>query len=91
MSPVAQSDGHDGPGLLDEDIPGETAVIEDVLVGRHTRLESQLSRMYCQMFSSGFSSGDFGGNGSRVMLLWIGSLAEVCQPAWSSWSMSAVM
>src|ERR1700704_4487338 len=28
-----------------------------------TRFESQLSRMNCQMFSTGLSSGDFGGNG----------------------------
>lgn len=28
MSPVAQADGHDGPGLLDEGVPGEAAVIE---------------------------------------------------------------
>ena len=32
------------------------------------RLESQLSRMNCQMFSTGLSSGDFGGSGIRVML-----------------------
>ena len=45
------------------------------------RLESQLSRMNCQMFSTGFSSGDFAGSGIRVMLLGTGSLAVVCQPA----------
>ena len=33
-----------------------------------TRLESQLSRMNCQMFSTGFNSGHFGGSGMRVML-----------------------
>lgn len=33
MSPVAQSDRHDGPGLLDESIPGKAAVVENVLVG----------------------------------------------------------
>src|SRR6202011_4732007 len=33
-----------------------------------TRFESQLSRMNCQMFSTGLSSGDFGGDGKSVML-----------------------
>ncbi len=28
MSPVAQPDGHDGPGLLDEGVPGKAAVID---------------------------------------------------------------
>ena len=32
------------------------------------RLDSHLSRMNCQMFSTGFSSGALGGNSSRVML-----------------------
>src|SRR5690349_15997712 len=50
----------------------------------NTRLESQLSRKYCQTFSVGLSSGDFGGSGSRLMLGGTNSLLEVCQPAWSS-------
>ena len=33
-----------------------------------TRFESQFSRMNCQMFSCGFSSGHFAGNAIRVML-----------------------
>ena len=45
------------------------------------RLESQFSRMNCQMFSTGLSSGDFAGRGSRVMFLGTVSLAERCQPA----------
>ena len=32
------------------------------------RFESQLSRMNCQMFSCGFSSGHLAGSGMRVML-----------------------
>jgi hypothetical protein len=46
-----------------------------------TRLDSQLSRIYCQTFSVGFSSGDLGGSGSRLMLAGTFNLAEVCQPA----------
>lgn len=33
MRPLAQSDGHDAPGLIDEAVPGEAAVIDDVVVG----------------------------------------------------------
>ena len=32
MSPTAQSDGHDGPGLLDELVPGIAAVIDEIIV-----------------------------------------------------------
>src|SRR6266851_3666117 len=33
MGPVAQTDRHDGPGLVDEFVPGEAAVVEDIVVG----------------------------------------------------------
>ena len=33
MCPPAQSDGHDAPRLIDEPVPGEAAVIDDVVVG----------------------------------------------------------
>ena len=46
-----------------------------------TRFKSQLSRMNCQMFSTGLSSGDFGGNGKSVMLSGVESLFETCHPA----------
>ena len=32
MGPVAQSDGHDAPGLVDELVPGVAAVSDDVVV-----------------------------------------------------------
>jgi hypothetical protein len=33
MCPLSQSDGHDAPRLIDEPIPGEATVIDDVVVG----------------------------------------------------------
>ena len=33
MRPVAQSDGHDVPGLVDERVPGIAAMVDDVCVG----------------------------------------------------------
>ncbi len=33
MSPLAQADGHDDPGLVDELVPSVTEVIDDLLVG----------------------------------------------------------
>ena len=46
-----------------------------------TMLESQFSRSYCQMFSTGLSSGERGGSETRVMLSGTFSLSVVCQPA----------
>ena len=34
----------------------------------NTRFDSHVCRRYCQIFSTGFSSGDFGGNGTNTML-----------------------
>ncbi len=33
MCPIAETDGHDRPGLIDEAVPCGTAMIEDILVG----------------------------------------------------------
>lgn len=52
------------------------------------RLESQLSRMNCHMFSTGFSSGDLGGSGKIVMLSGIMSLFVICHPARSTMRMA---
>ena len=57
------------------------------------RFESQSPRMNCQMLFCAFSSGHFAGKslppdpdpgGMRMILLGMASLAEVCQPAWST-------
>jgi hypothetical protein len=45
------------------------------------RFESQLSRMNCQMFSTGLSSGDFGGIAMIVMLGGTRRRIDMCQPA----------
>ena len=45
-----------------------------------------VSRMNCQMFSTGFSSGALGGNSSRVMLGGTVSLPVVCHAARSMMS-----
>ena len=45
------------------------------------RFESQLSRMYCQIFSTGLSSGDLDGIGMRVMFAGTMSSRDKCQPA----------
>ena len=49
---------------------------------RPLELESQLSRMNCQTFSTGLSSGHFGG--SRMMVILAGTRRRVdkCQPAY---------
>jgi hypothetical protein len=46
-----------------------------------TRFESQFSRIYCQQFSVGLSSGAFGGKDSSVRLSGIVSFLDWCHPA----------
>lgn len=41
------------------------------------RLDSQLSRMNCQMFSTGLSSGHLGGNGTMLIFLGTSSFPVV--------------
>ncbi len=33
MRPIAHTDGHDSPGLIDELVPGVAAMVDDVAVG----------------------------------------------------------
>ena len=33
MRPLAQSDGHDAPGLIDELVPSHTAMVDEIVVG----------------------------------------------------------
>jgi len=47
----------------------------------NTLLDSQLARMNCQTFSTGFNSGALGGKGRSVMLDGMASLLVVCHPA----------
>src|SRR3954447_10759428 len=47
------------------------------------RFESQFSRMNCQMFSTGFSSGHLDGSATRVMFGGTTRRCERCHPAWS--------
>ncbi len=47
----------------------------------NTRFESQLPRMNCQTFSTGFSSGHLAGSGTMVTLWGTISRSETCHPA----------
>ena len=59
-------------------------MVEDVVAGASTRLKSQFARINYQTFSTGLSSGAWGGSGSRMTLPRLSSLSVMCQPAWSS-------
>src|SRR4029450_6589312 len=50
----------------------------------NTRVDHQLSRMYCQTFSTGLSSGERGGSGTMVILSGTSSLAVRGHPARSA-------
>ena len=50
----------------------------------NTWFESQLLRMNCQVFLTGFNSGHLGGSGTAVMLADTTRRSEICHPACSS-------
>ena len=45
------------------------------------RFDSQLSRMNCQTFSTGFNSGHFGGRGMRVIFAGTTRRVDKCHQA----------
>ena len=57
-------------GLIDEVVPSLAAMVDDVVVGfEEFGLRASFSRMNCQTFSCGLSSGQLSpGNGTKVML-----------------------
>src|ERR1700737_47107 len=84
MCPVAWADRHDGPGLLDEVVPGIERVVKDVVVGGEDtvgepivadELPDVFDRVEFGRFRRQRHQGDVGGNDS---------LSERCHPAWSS-------
>jgi hypothetical protein len=62
-------------------------VADDIVVRREDAVRQPVAAQVCQMFSTGLSLRLRGGRGSSVMLSGTASLAEVCQPAWSSMRM----
>jgi hypothetical protein len=89
MGPAAQAERHDAPGLVDQLVPGEAAVIEDVGVGgedpvRQPVVAHELPDVLDRPFDGlrrALSSGDLGGRGKRVMLSGTTRLRAPCHPA----------
>ena len=52
----SQSDGHDGPRLIDEFVPSIAALVEDIVVGEEHAVGEPVSRTNSQMFSTGLRS-----------------------------------
>ena len=70
-------------GLIDELVPGLAAAVDNILVGcehLNTRFDGQLSRMNCQIFPCGLSSGLFEGSAMIEMFSGKLSLLVVCHP-----------
>jgi hypothetical protein len=79
--PFSVADGQDGPGLVDEPSPSLAAEGDDLIIGLEDQFESHVSRMNCQMVSTGSSSGDLGGRCSGVMFSGTASFLVMCHPA----------
>jgi hypothetical protein len=67
VRPIAQADGHDGPRLVNELVPGKATVLEDLTVGAKDAVGEPVVALNCQTFPTGLSSGHLGGSGKSVM------------------------
>ena len=74
MCPLAQSDGHDAPWLIGETVPGEAAMIEDIVVGFEDavrqpvvahELPDVFDRVELRAFGRQRHEGDITGNDQR--------------------------
>src|ERR1700687_4367713 len=75
MYPVAEADRHDGPGLLDEVVPGIAAVLKDIVVGAEDtvgepivadELPDVFDRVEFGRFRRQRHQGDVGGNDELI-------------------------
>jgi len=55
-------------GIGHELVPSVTAGVDDILEGVEHPMLRWFCFRYCQKFSTGFSSGKYGGKASRLML-----------------------
>ena len=87
MRPLRQSDGHDAPGLIDEAVPREAAVIDDIVVGCEDAIgEPVVAHELPDVFAlrqaqEGSTRGIWVAAVAAVMLAGITNAAEACQPA----------
>ena len=84
MRPVAEADGHDAPGLVDELCPSLAAAVDDVLIGGEHPVRQPVVAQELPDVLDRVQLGERGGSGSRVTLAGMTRLAAPCQPAWSS-------
>src|SRR3954454_25157888 len=86
MCPFTQSDGHDCPGLIEELVPGVTAMVEDVGVGAEDavrepvvadELPDVLDRIEFRRYRWQRPEGDVGGNVELVRALPGGPIQEL--------------
>jgi hypothetical protein len=68
MRQIAQADGHDGPRLSLELVPGIATVIDHVRVVAEHAVGQPVVSHELPTFSRGFNSGHFGGSGIMVIL-----------------------
>ena len=81
MGPMAQADGHDGPGLSLQLVPGVAAVVDESMeVIEHAVGEPVVADELPDVLLR-VQLGHFGGNGTMVMLWGTTSFPERCHPA----------
>ena len=81
-SPIAQSDGHDAPGSIDELVPGVAAMVDDGVVGlEHAVGQPVVAHELPDAFDR-VQLRACGGSGTMVMLDGTARRSEMCHPAW---------
>src|SRR3712207_6095915 len=85
MSPIARAEGHDAPRLVDEPVPGVAAVVDDGLAGREDPVREPVVAHELPDVLHHVELGALRRQRDRCdVRRHRPTLADMCQPAWSS-------
>src|SRR5256885_7856707 len=89
MGPLAQSDGHDAPRLVDELVPCRTTMVDEIVVGFEDAVGEpvvahELPDVLDRVELWALRRQHNGGSTMMVMLAGTRRRVDKCQPAWST-------
>ena len=78
---MAQSNGHDAPGLIDQLVPSVAAMVDEIVVGFEDSVREPVVAHELPDIFDRIELGAFGGSAMMVMFAGTMRRADKCQPA----------